>query len=205
MHSYGSAVALHFRRVPHRGLDVLARLDLGHTVQFLEPLPAIVACVRRGAAHGVVGIEADGRLAGFFVVHPDRRDASCWWLGWLAVDRAWQGKGLGRAAVAAALAALRRVAGCRRVRLLVAADNGAALRLYRAAGFKAAGVWAGTGELVMEAGLVMPRAADAVVVPALTLVLAMLMRLWRRGVPPAARMSGEFHGPPGAGRAYAGA
>jgi len=67
------------------------------------------------------------------------------------------------------------------------------------------GVSAGTGELVLElgrsGGLPAGPRVPGVVVPALTLVLAMALRLWRRGVPMAARMSGEFHGPPVLGSA----
>lgn len=187
---------LSFHRLQPSGFTQLEQLDLTHASPFLEPLAAILDFVRARPAHHLTTIQRGGRLAGFYVVHPDRRDAACWWLGWLAVDRAHQGNGLGRAALATAMSGFARLARCRRIRLLVAPGNAAALRLYRAAGFKRAGTWPPTGELVMEwtgPGIARP---DTVVVPALTLVLAMLMRLWRRGVPPAARMSGEFHGPP---------
>ena len=191
-----------FRKLGRAGLAELRSLQFEAAERFLEPLPVILETVRRGLAHALVGIEAGGALCGFYVVHPDRRDPSCWWLGWLAVDRRRQGTGLGRAALASALARLGRVAGCRRVRLLVAADNAVALGLYRRAGFQAVGIWPATGELVLELGQgggrpLGPR-VPGVTVPALTLILAMAMRLWRRGVPMAARMSGEFHGPPGA-------
>ena len=190
---------LSFRPIARSACDVLQTLDLSNAERFLEPLSTILAFVRRGLAHRIVAIETGGELAGFYVVHPDRRDPSCWWLGWLAIDARRQGGGIGRAAVAAVMAALGRDARCRRVRLLVAPDNAPAMRLYRAAGFHQVDTWAGTGELVMEracATTPASAASDAVVVPAMTLVLAMCIRLWRRGMPPAARLSGEFHGPP---------
>lgn len=196
----GADAAL-FRKLGPAELGALHMLEFEAAERFLEPLPVILDVVRRGVAHTVVGIEAAGALCGFYVVHPDRRDPSCWWLGWLAVDRRRQGLGLGRAALASALARLRRVGACRRVRLLVAPENAVALRLYRRAGFQAVGRWAATGELVMECshggGVPAGPRVPGVAVPALTLILAMALRLWRRGVPPAARMSGEFHGPPG--------
>ena len=190
---------LRFRRIGHADLGVLSALRLESVEHYLEPLPDIIRVVQRGAAHTLVGIEVGTELAGFYVVHPDRRDRSCWWLGWLAIDLRWQGAGFGRAAMTAAMARFARIAGCRRVRLLVAPDNGPALRLYRRAGFRITGTWPATGELVMEC-----RQAHAIacegpidqVLNAYSLVQAMCLRLWRRGVPPAARMSGEFHGPP---------
>ena len=200
----GSAL---FRKLGVSDFAVLHALEFEAAERFLEPLPVILQFVRRGLAHSLVGIEAAGVLCGFYVVHPDRRDPSCWWLGWLAVDRRRQGEGLGRAGLVSALERVRRIGACRRVRLLVAAENAVALRLYRRAGFRTVGRWAATGELVMEAGRdrgvpAGPR-VPGVAVPALTFILAMALRLWRRGVPPAARMSGEFHGPPGWLRALA--
>lgn len=192
-------LSLCYRRIGSTELGVVSSLELEQVERFLEPLPHILAAVRRGAAHSLVGVEAGGELVGFFVVHPDERDASCWWLGWLAIDRRWQGQGLGRAALTAALERLWRIAGCRRVRLLVARENAPALRLYEQAGFQVVGRWAATDELVMERPHVVPlpsATVDAVIVAAPGRVAALQVRLWRRGVPPAARLSGEFHGPP---------
>jgi mycothiol synthase len=53
----------------------------------------------------------------------------------VAVDPAWQGRGLGKAVVAAALRRLAE-AGCRSAHLYVDADNTAAVALYKWAGFK---------------------------------------------------------------------
>lgn len=60
----------------------------------------------------------------------------------IAIAPAAQGKGLGRALLAEAMAAARR-AGARRIFLEVAADNGAALALYAAAGFTRQGLRGG--------------------------------------------------------------
>lgn len=199
MSSFRGLEPLRFRTIGHSELSVLHALRLESGERFLEPLPEIVRIVRRGAAHTAIGIEVGGTLAGFYVVHPDRRDRACWWLGWLAIDVRWQGAGLGRAAMAAAMARLGRIAGCRRIRLLVAPDNAPALRLYQRAGFAVTGSWPSTGELVMEFrphGACSSEEPVDRVLNAYSLVQAMWLRLWRRGVPAAARMSGEFHGPP---------
>jgi RimJ/RimL family protein N-acetyltransferase len=198
MFSSRGAEPLHFRRIGHAGLDSIGALRFEAVEQFLEPLADIVHIVRHGPAHSLVAIEAGNEIAGFYVVHPDRRDRACWWLGWLAIDLRWQGAGLGRAALASAMQRLSRIAGCRRIRLLVAPDNAPALRLYRRAGFHVTGRWAATGELVMDCdSTALPDEGPVDrVLNAYSLVQAMWLRLWRRGVPPAARMSGEFHGPP---------
>ena len=196
---------LTYRQIGRAELGLVSGLEIEPEVRFLEPIPEIVAFVRRGIAHAMVGIEAAGELVGFYVVHPDQRDGACWWLGWLAIDRRRQGAGYGREAMAAIMARLRSLPGCRRVRLLVAAENAPALRLYERAGFRPVDIWAPTGELVMEraqtSGQPETPRVPGLVVTALTLILAMCLRLWRRGVPPSARMSGEFHGPPATQRA----
>jgi RimJ/RimL family protein N-acetyltransferase len=197
-------VSLRFRLLGKAELGVISSLKLERVERFLEPVADIVAAVSRRPAYALVGIESGGALAGFFVVHPDRRDRACWWIGWLALDIAWQGGGLGRAALAAALARLRSVAGCRRVRLLVAPDNAPALRLYRRAGFRTVGEHPATGEWVMECrepGGVPEQERLDLVANAYTMLQAMWLRLWRRGAPPAAKLSGEFHGPPAGLRA----
>ena len=205
MSSPGGLEPLCFRHLGHAGLGGIASLQFEETERYLEPLPEIIGAVRRGAAHALVAIEAAGQLAGFYVVHPDRRDRACWWLGWLAIDVRWQGAGIGRRAMDSALERMARIPGCRRVRLLVAPGNQRALTLYRRAGFQVVDTWRATGELVMEA--VRFDATPGIgpveqVLNAYSLVQAMALRLWRRGAPPAARLSGEFHGPPGFSRAF---
>jgi RimJ/RimL family protein N-acetyltransferase len=189
---------LSFRRIGTADLASLATLELEPVERFIEPVTAILDAVRRGPAHSLVAIERAGEPIGFYVVHPDRRDSTCWWLGWLAIGWRFQGGGLGGTAMAAAMARLRRI-GCRRIRLLVAPDNEAALRLYRRVGFEVAGIWAPTGEWIMDCvspGPVPEQERLALVANAYTLLQAMWLRLWRRGAPPAAKLSGEFHGPP---------
>ena len=188
-----------FKLIPHTDLARLTTLRLDHAERFLEPLAEIIGFVRRGPAHALVGILADNDLAGFYVVHPDRRDRACWWLGWLAIDSRHKGAGLGRAAMLAIMARLRQTHGCRRIRLLVAPDNAPALHLYERAGFAPVGTWPATGELILEChehGGIPAQPRTGLVMNAYSLIQAMWLRLWRRGAPPAAQLSGEFHGPP---------
>lgn len=195
----GAPAPLAQRRIGRAELDVLSALDLDpdQVVRFLDPVPHILAAVRRGAAHELIGLEAGGALAGFGVLHPDPRDAACWWLGWFALARAWQGRGHGRPALAGLLARLRRRPGCRRVRLLVAPDNAGARRLYARAGFRAVGR-ADAGDLILELALPATRPDGAAAAGA----LARPLRAQRRRRPPrppgphADRALGPVRGPP---------
>jgi RimJ/RimL family protein N-acetyltransferase len=141
-----------YRVLRHEDAGMALSLEFEHTQleRFLGPLGEIVAAVENGISHVMVAIESEGSPVGFYVVHPDRRDGSCWWLGWLALDRRQQGLGFGRHALHAAVARMSRSVGCRRIRLLVAPDNSPALHLYQQAGFTDAGMLASTGELILE-------------------------------------------------------
>ncbi len=147
---------LSYRRLGRAELDLIASLDLDpdHVERFLGPIADIMAAVRRGPAHQVVAIEVTGVFAGFYIIHPAPNDSSCWWLGWFAVDRNQQGHGYGSLAMATILNHLGTVPTCRRVRLLVAADNLRALRIYHRAGFRLVDRATSTSELVLE--LVLP-------------------------------------------------
>ena len=96
---------------------------------------------------------------------------------------------------------LRQIEGCRRVRLLVAAENAPALRLYGKAGFSAVDVWPATGELVMECRhmgrIATEQGAHRIVVEDVVLHCARTAS-WARGVRSAARIHGAIHGPPNA-------
>jgi diamine N-acetyltransferase len=192
---------LTYRRLARSEFDKVLQLDFPaeQVEHFLGPLPEIVETVRSGPAHQLVGIEENGDLVGFFAIHPDRRDGACWWLGWFGIDRRRQGGGRGARAVSAILARLRQLAACRQVRLLVAPDNQAALRLYRRAGFVLDGVWRRTGELIMRRAL--PPSRPSGEVPARFWANAILLavvdaRTCRMGVPVAAQLHGEVAFPP---------
>lgn len=177
-------------------------LDPNQVERYLGPVADILAAVKRGPAHAVFAIEAEGALAGFFVLHPEKRDRSCWWLGWLALDRRQQGRGYGRAALGAVLDRLRRVPGCRRVRLLVTRDNVRARQLYESGGFRAAGIWAATREMVLE--LVLPGGVDGGRLDTFNLAAVAMRvrrvfrhrRLRRTAGPHAAWVIGVERGPP---------
>jgi RimJ/RimL family protein N-acetyltransferase len=140
---------LSYRRVAKSELGIVTQLELDpqQVERFLGPLQAIIAAARRGPAHAMFALQAAGSMIGFFVVHPDPRDNACWWLGWFAMDRRVQGRGLGRIAMAEMMRRFHRLEGCRRVRLLVASDNHGAHHLYEDAGFRPVGVLRATGGL----------------------------------------------------------
>jgi len=52
-------------------------LDPDHVERFLGPLEDIATAVRKGLAHAVFTIRTDERVIGFYVLHPDLRDAAC--------------------------------------------------------------------------------------------------------------------------------
>jgi GNAT superfamily N-acetyltransferase len=194
-----------YRRLGKSELDVITdiQLDEGRADRFLGPLPEIQTAVRSGPAHAMVAIEAPEGFVGFYVIHPDTRDRTCWWLGWLAIDRRWEGRGYGSAAVRAAITQLRQLAGCRRIRLLVASDNERALGLYRRARFRVVGLWALTGEMILEFSLALPFEAADLAKFLLAAVAARARRVFRHRRlrlsvgPHAARVIGVERGPPG--------
>lgn len=197
-------MSLRFRRVGRADLGVLAALQLDpeQVRCFLGPLADIEAAIRRGPAHLTVAIETAETCAGFYVIHPDIRDRSCWWLGWLALDVRQQGRGHGALAVAHALGAFRLISFCRRVRLLVASENLRARRLYERAGFRPVGNFPATGEIILERAI--PGTADAEGQGAFALadVAAGARRVFRhrrlrfRAGPHAAWVIGVERGPP---------
>ena len=167
--------------------------------RFLGSLHEIVRTMRTGLAHHLVGIEENGTLVGFYAIHPDRRDASRWWLGWFGIDSAHQGGGRGSRVMAAIVERLRHVPACREICLLVAPDNQAARRLYDRAGFRLLGFARSTGELMLRC--VLPAARPSGAVPARFWANAILLavidaRSCRMGLPVSAKLHGEVAHPP---------
>ena len=195
---------LSYRRLGPAELDVLTTLELdsAQVEQFLGPIADIQAAVRRGPAHSIVAIEASDALVGFYVVHPDQRDRSCWWLGWFAIDLRQQGRGYGRLAMTAVMDHLRRLSGCRRVRLCVARENSRARGLYDRAGFRWVGLLRSTGELILELALRSTAEADRCAGFVLAIFAAGVQRAFRHrrlrfaAGPHAARVIGVERGPP---------
>lgn len=201
MSSERGLAPLTYCRLGRSELEAVGQLEFeaGQMERFLGPLPDIVDAVRRGPAHHMIGVLAGGALVGFYVVHPDARDRSCWWLAWFAIDRRHQGGGLGRAVMRAIILRLGSIPGCREIRLLVAPDNAAALRLYGRAGFQMHGVFAQTGERIMRC--LLAAGLPSAEVPARFWAQAILMqviaaRACRLGVPVAAQLHGEVAHPP---------
>ncbi|MDB5414051.1 MAG: hypothetical protein JWR10_2386 [Rubritepida sp.] len=191
-----------YRRISRADLSAIELLDLDpeQVAKFLGPLADILDVVRKGPVHTLIGVQASGELIGFYVVHPDHRDASCWWLGWLAIARPHQGFGYGRAILSAAMERLRHIPGCRRIRLLVAYDNHAARRMYDRETFRPVDVMAGTGELVLECDLEDGQPYEVVTPGTLGCGFANRdpshLRLRPRTGPHAARVIGVERGPP---------
>jgi RimJ/RimL family protein N-acetyltransferase len=197
-------IPLSYRRIRRADIGVVGTLELDpdQIERFLGPLTDIQEAVLRGPAHAMVAIEAADILVGFYVVHPDPRDGACWWLGWFAIDRRQQGRGYGSQAMSAALDRMRHIAGCRRIRLLVAPDNTHARLLYDRAGFCPVGRLASTGELVLELTLWSIVGADGRDAFVFAIVAAGVRRVFRHRRlratvgPHAAWVIGVERGPP---------
>ena len=192
---------LSYRQLGKSELDRVLTLDFpsDQVDRFLGSLHDIIATVRRGTAHHLVGIEESDAMVGFYAVHPDRRDTSRWWLGWFGIDRPHQGGGRGGRVMGAIVARLRLIPGCREIRLLVAPDNFGARRLYQRAGFMLAGIARDTGELILQLALPMTRPSGEV--PARFWAHAILLavvdaRSCRMGLPVSAKLHGEVAHPP---------
>jgi len=125
--------------------DLLARLVRdGAALGWVDPparheVEALMATVARAAAAGDAALRVarvDGRLAGLGYwtryTRPTHRPHAD--LEKLAVDPAWQGRGIGRA-LAGALIADARAAGIEVLTLGARGDNSSALHLYRSLGF----------------------------------------------------------------------
>jgi ribosomal protein S18 acetylase RimI-like enzyme len=193
-----------YRRLLSSELDAIRQIefDPSRADRFIGPIGDILTTVRRNPASSLIAIEASEGLIGFYVVHPDRRDGACWWLGWLAIDRRQEGGGYGRSALLAAMARLRGVEGCRRIRLLVAPENSRALHLYNRFGFHIVGRNVATDELVLEFDLPVPFQAADLAEFILAAVAAKARRVFRHRRlrstvgPHAAWIIGVERGPP---------
>jgi GNAT superfamily N-acetyltransferase len=182
MSSLRARKALSYRQIGNDHLEIVGTMDLdtSQVEEYLGPLSDILDAVRNGPSHALIGIQADGRMIGFYVIHPDRRDATCWWLGWFILARSHQGLGLGRTILARIMAGLAGVPACQRVRL---------------------GELPGTGDILMECELrskspVAARSSLAAACPIASRRGRRRMRLRPRTGPHAARVIGVGRGPP---------
>ena len=160
MSTRGASAPLRYRSIDRLDLCALSLEPFQgpDAERFIGPIEAIRAEVQRGTCHVLTLAEAEagaeagagGQALGFFVTHPDRHDAACWWLGYLAVAPLACGRGLGHALLARAIRRLAATPGCSRIRLLVDPGNAVARRLYAGFGFTAVGMHPVTGELVLE-------------------------------------------------------
>jgi RimJ/RimL family protein N-acetyltransferase len=201
MFSTRGSSPLSYHRIGNADIGVISDLVLEpeQIEHYLGSIEEIQAAVRSGPAHAMTGVKADGTLVGFYVLHPDRRDNSCWWLGWFALDRRYQGRGYGGMAMAQIMANFRHIVGCRRVRLLVSPANEHATHLYAQAGFHQVGVHT-SGELILE--VVLSRFAVIEDIIALLRASSVSKRARRAGRlrlspgPHAAQVIGVERGPP---------
>lgn len=92
----------------------------------------------RGGLWHSLAVEADGTVVGHVMWAYDTDDGTHW-IGGMLIDAAEQGKGVGRAALRAAIQLLSDRLNAREIRLSYHPDNTVAARLYREAGFRPTG------------------------------------------------------------------
>ena len=144
-------MCLHFETVTAKNRGAVERLALlPEQAGFIES-PA--ECLREADASYFwrpVGIYDGTELVGFAMYGylPFLGEGQLWF-DRLLIDKAFQGRGYAKAAIAALLERLRQEYPCRRVYLSVYGDNAAAIHLYRQAGFSFNGDYDTKGERVM--------------------------------------------------------
>ena len=144
-------MCLHFETVTAKNRGAVERLALlPEQAGFIES-PA--ECLREADASDFwrpVGIYDGTELVGFAMYGylPFLGEGQLWF-DRLLIDKAFQGRGYAKAAIAALLERLRQEYPCRRVYLSVYGDNAAAIHLYRQAGFSFNGDYDTKGECVM--------------------------------------------------------
>lgn len=144
-------MCLHFETVTAKNRGAVERLALlPEQAGFIES-PS--ECLREADASDFwrpVGIYDGTELVGFAMYGylPFLGEGQLWF-DRLLIDKAFQGRGYAKAAIAALLERLRQEYPCRRVYLSVYGDNAAAIHLYRQAGFSFNGDYDTKGERVM--------------------------------------------------------
>jgi diamine N-acetyltransferase len=98
-----------------------------------------------------LAVEVEGRVVGFLMWGVD--DDASRWIGGLVVDAGAQRRGIGAAAVVAAVRVLVAQEGCTGIGLSYAPDNAVARGLYARLGFVETGETEGDGEVVARLSL----------------------------------------------------
>ena len=144
-------MCLHFETVTAKNRGAVERLALlPEQAGFIE---SPTECLREADASDFwrpVGIYDGTELVGFAMYGylPFLGEGQLWF-DRLLIDKAFQGLGYAKAAIAALLERLRQEYPCRRVYLSVYGDNAAAIHLYQQAGFSFNGDYDTKGERVM--------------------------------------------------------
>ena len=144
-------MCLHFETVTAKNRGAVERLALlPEQAGFIE---SPTECLREADASDFwrpVGIYDGTELVGFAMYGylPFLGEGQLWF-DRLLIDKAFQGRGYDKAAIAALLERLRQEYPCRRVYLSVYGDNAAAIHLYQQAGFSFNGDYDTKGERVM--------------------------------------------------------
>ena len=141
---------LHFEPVTMENQAQMERLQLLPAQSgFIESVSECLSEAKECRAWRPVGIYDRDTLIGFAMYGCFPEPAPRVWLDRLLIDQSFQGKGYGKAAVAALLERIRTEYGCGRVYLSVYDVNTTAIALYEKIGFRFNGELDTKGEKVM--------------------------------------------------------
>jgi diamine N-acetyltransferase len=159
MYYKGTMTTIDLREITRDNLRICIELDVSPEQR------AYVAPNVQSVAEAYVLPEADPRLiyaddepVGFVLFHP-REDGPEHYIVRFMIDHRFQGQGLGRRALAAAVEWVAREKTADRVRLSVVSENKAARELYLSAGFVETGE-IDRGEVVMEGPVTLSRPGE---------------------------------------------
>jgi diamine N-acetyltransferase len=159
MYYKGTMTTIDLREITRDNLRICIELDVSPEQR------AYVAPNVQSVAEAYVLPEADPRLiyaddepVGFVLFHP-REDGPEHYIVRFMIDHRFQGQGLGRRALAAAIEWVAREKTADRVRLSVVPENKAARELYLSAGFVETGE-IDHGEVVMERPVTLSRPGE---------------------------------------------
>ena len=115
--------------------------------RFVAPVADYLALCDGEDAWTPLAVCCGGAIVGFAMWGFDAGEGSHW-IGGVVIDRAHQGRGVGRAAMRRLIGRLSATPGCCQIALSVHPENRAARRLYRSLGFAETGERTDDGEIV---------------------------------------------------------
>ncbi len=144
-------MAISLRPITKANWEQCVALQVGEGQEnFVTPNAWSLALAYVDSTQVPLAIYDDETMVGFIMYNDKPLDDGSYRIARLLIDRAHQGKGYGRAAVAAVIERMRRIPGCTEIMLEYAPKNAVAEHLYTSMGFEPVGKsWFGNLEAVV--------------------------------------------------------